>query len=100
MVNSDDRGFVLRERHTSEPYYNPAHTYDDYAPAYRAGYMHYTPGQTFEESEPELMGHYQTYAAKSQLEWEHAQTGDSRRLKRRHEKFTLDNSNVSGRLLS
>ncbi len=100
LVNPTEEDAFWRERCASEPYYDPARNYDDYAPAYRAGYMHYTPERTFEESEPELKGHYQTYRGKSQLEWEHAKPATHAAWKRRHEEFTLANSNVSGRLLS
>jgi len=100
MVNPTIEDSFWREHFESEPYYDPSHTYDDYAPAYRAGYIHYSPDRTFEESEAELGGHYQTYRGKSRLEWEHAKPAVHAAWKRRHETFTLANSNVSGRLLS
>ncbi len=100
MLNPTIEDSYWREHFQSEPYYDPAHTYDDYSPAYRAGYMHYSPERTFEEAEPELVGHYQTYRGKSQLEWEKAQHATRAAWQRRHQEFTLANSNVSGRLLS
>ena len=100
LVNPTIEDTYWRECHQREPYYNPDFEYEDYAPAYRTGYMHYDPERSFEDAEPELAGHYQTYRGDSRLEWEHARHASYAAWQRRHAEFHLANSNVSGRLLS
>src|SRR5262249_23530582 len=100
MVNPTIEDAYWREVYQREPYYNPDYDYDDYEPAYRAGYMHYDPERSVEEAEPELAGHYLTYRGKPRLEWDHPRHASPAAWERRHAETTLGNSNVSGRLLS
>jgi uncharacterized protein YcfJ len=61
-----------RESHSREPYYEKDYTYDDYAPAYRAGYSNYATGRTFDESERDVESYYNQNRGSSRLAWEKA----------------------------
>ena len=64
-----------RDHYTSEPYYEAGATFDDYAPAYRAGYegRAAVPGvRTFEEVERDLERKYNESKGGSKLRWDQA----------------------------
>jgi hypothetical protein len=48
-----------REQHRLQPYARDDRPYEDYAPAYRTGYVGYREGQTFEQREAELRAEYE-----------------------------------------
>jgi hypothetical protein len=59
-----------RENHASQPFAADS-TYEDYEPAYRAGYSGFAakgPNATFEQAEPDLRAEYE--AAKPRLPWD------------------------------
>lgn len=63
-----------RENYRSEPYYDDVYTYQDYGPAYRAGYSAKAAGgsKTFEEAEPQLRGSWENINDRSSLTWDRA----------------------------
>jgi hypothetical protein len=65
-----------RENYTTRPYAEPGRTYDDYQPAYRAGYEGYGryvgTGRTYDEVEPELQRDYETRHGRTGVAWERA----------------------------
>jgi hypothetical protein len=63
-----------REAHMAEPYYNPAHSYDDYAPAYRMGWESRAKydGGTFEQFEPAFRNDWENVKGPSRLGWDEA----------------------------
>jgi hypothetical protein len=63
-----------REHHDYQPYAADDRTYDDYAPAYRAGYTGYREGQTFEEREADLRMEYEGGPRQAETENEPATT--------------------------
>ena len=61
-----------REHYRREPYYERGYTFDDYLPAYRAGWearIRYL-GRSFDEVERELERHYRRNRGSSRLGWE------------------------------
>lgn len=61
-----------RENYKREPYYERGYMFDDYLPAYRAGWegrVQYE-GRSFDEVERELERHYRRNRGASQLGWE------------------------------
>jgi len=70
-----------REHYEHEPYYESGRTYDDYAPAYRAGYegygetiSKYGRPRTFEEVERDVEEAYNRRRAANGLSWEKARS--------------------------
>ena len=63
-----------RENYTSEPYHESGATFDDYAPAYRAGYEGRAVAgvRTFEEVERDLELKYNESKGSSRLRWDQA----------------------------
>ncbi len=65
-----------RENYSSQPYYETGRTYDDYAPAYRAGYearARYTDRpRTFEEVERDIEADYNSRRAANAMTWDKA----------------------------
>ena len=63
-----------RNNHKSQSHYDPAYTYDDYAPAYRTGYMNRARlgNATFDDVEDDLRANYERSKGRSRLEWEQA----------------------------
>jgi hypothetical protein len=63
-----------RDAYRNESYYDSSATYDDYAPAYRAGYEGYGRyhGRRFEDVEGDLQRDYTSSRGNSRLEWEKA----------------------------
>lgn len=63
-----------RDRFQSESYYDRDLTYDDYSPAYRAGYIGrgtYA-GRDFDNAEADLRRDYEKDRGSSRLEWDRA----------------------------
>ncbi len=67
-----------RENYVHEPYYESGRTYDDYAPAYRAGYetrsRYYSEPRTFEEVERDIEAEYNRRRTANGLSWDKART--------------------------
>ncbi|MCC6531723.1 MAG: hypothetical protein IT531_04175 [Burkholderiales bacterium] len=64
-----------RENYSREPYYQVGRTYDDYAPAYRAGYEmygRYERPRTFEEVESDIERDYNARRAQNGMPWSEA----------------------------
>ena len=63
-----------QENHSREVYYDRESTYDDYRPAYQAGYTGYAAraGRSFEEVEPELQNSWDKVKGQSRLSWDKA----------------------------
>lgn len=61
-----------RENYNKESYVAPDHSYDDYAPAYRAGYSSYNRGGRFEDRESDLERNWENVKGQSRLKWEQA----------------------------
>jgi len=63
-----------RDAYRSEPYFNTLYTYDDYAPAYRAGYSHRLerPDGLWNQVEPELEARWELDKETSRLPWDEA----------------------------
>jgi hypothetical protein len=60
-----------RENYESQPHYEAGYTYDDYHPAYRAGWegrARYE-GRSFQEVERELQADYERRRGASRLDW-------------------------------
>jgi len=61
-----------RENYSTQPYYEAGYTYDDYHPAYRAGWegrARYE-GRRFQEVERELQADYERRRGASRLDWD------------------------------
>ena len=73
-VDHDLEDAYWREAHAKEPYYNPEHSYGDYAPAYRMGWVSGARygGATFEQYEPAFRNYWETVRGDSRLDWEEA----------------------------
>jgi uncharacterized protein (TIGR02271 family) len=75
-VNPTEEEAYWKENYQEEPYYDPSYTYDDYAGAYRTGYMGYnrlgSSGKHFEEVETDLRTDYERSHGTSKLSWEEA----------------------------
>ena len=63
-----------RSAYGMEPYYNSKYSYDDYAPAYRAGFMGYDayPDLTWDEAESRIASDWHALRGNSRLEWKQA----------------------------
>lgn len=63
-----------RGAHQKEPYFRSENTYDDYAPAYRVGYLGRSTheGQSFEAAEGDLQAEYDKQRGNSRLPWDKA----------------------------
>lgn len=73
-LNPHEEDAYWREKHTQEPYYSDAYTYDDYAPAYRAGYQSRMEGHTdWSYAKTEWERRWDAEHAHSRLDWNNAQ---------------------------
>lgn len=64
-----------RDNYTREPYYQSGRTYDDYEPAYRAGYETYASSdrpRTFEEVERDIEDAYNARRPREGITWDEA----------------------------
>jgi hypothetical protein len=70
----DHEDSYWRSAHTSEPYFRPGFTYDDYQPAYRMGYSSRArdDGGNFDQHEPAFRNDWDTMKGGSRLAWEDA----------------------------
>ncbi len=73
-VNPTEEDAYWQRAFITEPYYNKNFTYDDYGPAYRAGYMHRSEyaDRSWDQVEPELMSDWERNKGTSRLRWEDA----------------------------
>jgi hypothetical protein len=72
MLDPAGEAAYWRENYESQPYYEAGCTYDDYHPAYRAGWegrARYE-GRSFAEVERELRADYERRRGSSRLDWE------------------------------
>jgi uncharacterized protein YcfJ len=68
LVDPSAEDAYWRERHGTQPYVNPNHPYEAYAPAYRAGYTGYREGKSFQDREAELRMEYEGGPQKAQAD--------------------------------
>jgi len=73
-VNPTEEDTYWRGRYVNEPYYENGRAYDDYAPAYRTGYMARSENdvRSFDEAEADLQARYLRDRGASKLEWAQA----------------------------
>lgn len=73
-VNPTAEEAYWRESYASEPYHNPTYGYEDYAPAYRAGYMarKNDPDSAWHHTEARLASDWEKAKGTSRLKWEEA----------------------------
>lgn len=72
-INPTDEEAYWREVHVNEPYYSPEHTYDDYAPAYRAGWEARMAGTDWDSTRAHWARQWDAEHANGRLTWEKAQ---------------------------
>ena len=74
ILSHDREDAYWREAHSSEPYYNPDRSYEDYAPAYRMGWESRAKydGGTFDQYEPAFRNDWDTARGESRLDWDEA----------------------------
>jgi hypothetical protein len=74
VLNHDHEDAHWREAHKAEPYYNPAHRYEDYAPAYRMGWESRAKydGGTYDQYEPAFRNDWENAKGESRLDWDEA----------------------------
>ena len=58
--------------HVDEPYYESDYAFEDYGPAYRLGWQHYSPDSSFEAEEEAMADEWAQGRGSSRLEWEKA----------------------------
>lgn len=71
-VNPTQEDAYWRESYTKEPYYSAGRSYDDYRPAYEAGWTARSEGRDFETVEAQLSRDWDTRRASSSLAWNEA----------------------------
>jgi len=73
-VNPTAEDTYWRDTYTKEPYYNPSYKYDDYAPAYKLGYMNRAnyAGKTYDQAESALRSDWERTKGTSRLAWDDA----------------------------
>lgn len=75
-VNPTVEDEYWRSNYSSQPYIEQDHKYEDYQPAYRAGYEGYdrygASGRTFDDAEPDLRRDYEQQHGGAGLAWEKA----------------------------
>ncbi len=75
-INPTEEDTYWRENHTSRPYVEPNHTFEEYQPGYQTGYQGFDryadTDKTYEEVEPELQADYEKNHAAATLPWERA----------------------------
>ena len=77
-VNPSVEDIYWRKAHINEPYYRKGLSYEDYAPAYRTGYLGASrfraEDRRFDDVESELRGNYESIRGTSKLAWEEAKS--------------------------
>ena len=80
-VNPTVEDAYWRDNYSSQPWVERNRTYDDYQPAFRAGYegyvRHGVDGKTYDEAEPYIQKDYEKAKGKSALSWEKAKAATS-----------------------
>jgi hypothetical protein len=73
-VNPTAENAYWQDNYKNEAYVKPDYAYNDYAPAYRAGYENRAKyaGHTFDQAEPDLRHDYEAAKGDSRLGWEEA----------------------------
>ena len=75
-VNPTAEDSYWRENYSKRPEYKQGYSYDDYAPAYRAGYTGWerarASGESFEAHEAKLQNDWERAKGASRLKWEEA----------------------------
>ena len=76
VVNPTLEDAHWRAAYADEPYVRPDFIFDDYAPAYRIGYLGAAKadGRTFEDAVPQLREQYERVRGRSPLDWHAAQS--------------------------
>ncbi|MGH8029319.1 MAG: hypothetical protein ACREO3_05215 [Arenimonas sp.] len=74
LLNPSLEEAYWRDNYADEAYVRPDFKFDDYAPAYRIGYLGATrrEGRSFEEAEPQLREQYERVRNGSPLHWDAA----------------------------
>jgi hypothetical protein len=73
MVNPAQEDAYWRSAYTSQPYYSPERTFDDYGPAYKLGYTGRGRYNTsFDQAETGLSRDWESMKGTSRLSWQEA----------------------------
>ncbi|QNN55636.1 hypothetical protein H9K76_13405 [Diaphorobacter ruginosibacter] len=89
-VNPTEEEAYWREVHVSEPYYSPEFTYDDYAPAYRAGWEARVAGTDFDAARAQWARKWDAAHAQGGLQWEKAQPAFKAAWERANRKYVQE----------
>ena len=73
LINPTDEEAYWREVFQQEPYFTPGHTYEDYGPAYRAGWEARVAGTDWDSARAEWAKKWDREHARGGLKWEKAQ---------------------------
>lgn len=73
VANPTEHDAYWREAHTGEPYYLSEYTYDEYGPAYRAGYEARFAGTDWDATRAEWARRWDAEHADGKLKWEKAE---------------------------
>lgn len=74
IVNPTDEEAFWRDNFTSEPYYNQDLAYEDYSPAYRAGYLARLEGvESWNDARTDWERRWDAEHAQSRLKWQEAE---------------------------
>lgn len=74
LINPTEEDAYWRDAYTREPYYSSAYTYDDYAPAYRAGYTSRMEGKdNWNDARTEWERRWDAEHANGRLRWNDAE---------------------------
>lgn len=72
-INPTEEDAYWRDAHVRETYYSPDYSYDDYGPAYRAGWEARVAGSDWDTTRAEWARRWDAEHADGRLTWEHAQ---------------------------
>ncbi len=73
-INPTAEEAYWREQYTKEPYYQPGRAYDDYAPAYRLGYLGRSKASgSFDDAHDDLSASWTSQRERSTLSWPEAE---------------------------
>jgi len=99
-VNPTAEDAYWRENYSKQPGFKPEYSYDDYAPAYRAGYTGWeratASGESYDAYEPKLRSEFERTKGNSRLDWEEAK-GATRAAWHRVERAIPGDSDKDGR---
>jgi hypothetical protein len=71
-LNPTEEATYWRENHSRQEYSSPEDRYEDYEPAYRAGYEGTSKYSSYEEAESDLERNWDKIRGDSQLQWQKA----------------------------